>query len=128
MEALSMLQEALTKDEQRRSQAIELLEGALSLLKGNGEVSAKAMQMARLPRNEKPRYIERAVEIIQASGKPMGPADITAVLRKQPEFADIRRNAIERAIFMELRKEHPRLKKVGVGLYDVAREARRKSA
>lgn len=91
------------------------------------KIQSEANQIAELLGGEapnigkRPGYIKIICEVLGAGKKPMRIAEIRDRMAERPGMQSVKRIAIERTIFMELRKEHPRLKRVAHGVYTLSR-------
>jgi hypothetical protein len=69
-----------------------------------------------IQRTPEPRhYMEKIVALLMAGNGPMSPAELRDEIRK--EIPTTTREALERAIWLELRKDKPRLARLGEGKY-----------
>lgn len=64
---------------------------------------------------ERRHYMEKIVALLTAANRPMSPAESRDELRK--DIPTTTREALERAIWLELRKDKPRLARLGEGKY-----------
>jgi hypothetical protein len=55
-------------------------------------------------------YISRFVQACEQEGRPSSVAEVAKLIR-------VKREPLERSVYMEFRKKNPRLKKVGPGKY-----------
>lgn len=124
MLTLATLQKLINEESNRREQIRQHLEAALELLSaptvGAGLVTptpepnvGQRVEPVRGP--ERRHYMEKIVALLQASNRPMSPAELRDEIRK--EIPTTTREALERAIWLELRKDKPRLARLGEGKY-----------
>ena len=73
------------------------------------------MQPAPPRTPERRHYMEKIVALLIAANRPMSPAELRDEIRK--EIPTTTREALERAIWLELRKDKPRLARLGEGKY-----------
>ncbi len=129
MLTLATLQKLISEESSRREQIRQHLEGALELLMtpsvASGSVAVAAPEVRPEPKTEAqpapPRtperrhYMEKIVALLTAANRPMSPAELRDEIRK--EIPTTTREALERAIWLELRKDKPRLARLGEGKY-----------
>jgi hypothetical protein len=129
MLTLATLQKLISEESSRREQIRQHLEAALELLmtpsvaSGSAAVAApevrsepKAEAQPAPPRTpERRHYMEKIVALLIAANRPMSPAELRDEIRK--EIPTTTREALERAIWLELRKDKPRLARLGEGKY-----------
>ena len=127
MLTLASLQKLISEESTRREQIRQHLEAALELLMAQ-PVSVPATPpkvQSEEPRIQPPaaparaperrHYMEKMVAVLQTSNRPMSPAELRDEIRK--EIPTTTREALERAIWLELRKDKPRLARLGEGKY-----------
>jgi hypothetical protein len=129
MLTLTTLQKLISEECNRREQIRQHLEAALELLMtpsvASGPVAVatpeikaepKAEAQPATPRTpERRHYMEKIVALLIAANRPMSPAELRDEIRK--EMPTTTREALERAIWLELRKDKPRLARLGEGKY-----------
>jgi len=126
MLTLASLQKLISEESSRREQIRQHLEAALELLiaqpvstpvapSTQPEQPTSKLQSATRSTPERRHYMEKMVAILQASNRPMSPAELRDEIRK--EIPTTTREALERAIWLELRKDKPRLARLGEGKY-----------
>ena len=129
MLTLATLQKLISEESSRREQIRQHLEAALELLMmpsvASGPVAVAAPEVRPEPKAEAqpapPRtperrhYMEKIVALLIAANRPMSPAELRDEIRK--EIPTTTREALERAIWLELRKDKPRLARLGEGKY-----------
>jgi hypothetical protein len=129
MLTLATLQKLIGEESSRREQIRQHLEAALELLMTSsvvcGSEAVAAPEVRPEPRTEvqptPPRtperrhYMEKIVVLLTAANRPMSPAELRDEIRKEVPTAT--REALERAIWLELRKDKPRLARLGEGKY-----------
>ncbi len=129
MLTLATLQKLINEESNRREQIRQHLEAALELLTmpsvASGPVPVATPEVrpepkidvhAALPRTpERRHYMEKIVALLTAANRPMSPAELRDEIRK--EIPTTTREALERAIWLELRKDKPKLARLGEGKY-----------
>jgi len=129
MDALTAVTQAFQTEALKKEQVLQHLKAAISLLEGSevGNSVARGSGMHRaIIRGTayRPGYIDRFIELLKAEAKPLKISVAAKLFQQSPEFSDMRREALERAVFMECnnRKQGSRLKKLGDGYYWLAGE------
>jgi hypothetical protein len=129
MLTLATLQKLINEESNRREQIRQHLEAALELLTmpsvGTGPVTLAAPEVRPEPKTvapsppprapERRHYMEKIVALLMTANRPMSPAELRDEIRK--EIPTTTREALERAIWLELRKDKPRLARLGEGKY-----------
>ncbi len=128
MLTLATLQKLIGEESSRREQIRQHLEAALELLTSPSVAGPVAVttseskpelrteqQDVRQRAPERRHYIEKIVALLTAANLPMSPAELRDEIRK--EIPTTTREALERAIWLELRKDKPRLARLGEGKY-----------
>jgi hypothetical protein len=129
MLTLATFQKLISEESSRREQIRQHLEAALELLMMSSVVSGSAAVAApevmpepkteaqptppRTP--ERRHYMEKIVALLTTANRPMSPAELRDEIRKQ--LPATTREALERAVWLELRKDKPRLARLGEGKY-----------
>ena len=128
MLTLATLQKLISEESSRREQIRQHLEAALELLTTPSVVSGSAPVAAPVrpepnanahpepPRTpERRHYMEKIVALLMAANRPMSPAELRDEIQKA--IPTVTREALERTIWLELRKDKPRLARLGEGKY-----------
>lgn len=120
MLTLTHLQKLITEEAGWREQIRRHLEAALELLNSETEqISDSPPEVLSPPAPvrspERRHYIEKIVAVLRTENHPMSPAELRDGIRK--ELPTTTREALERAIWLELRKDKPRLARLGEGKY-----------
>jgi hypothetical protein len=129
MLTLATLQTLISEEANRREQIREHLEAALELLIAPSHTAVPTRAAvpdallqpepkthARPSRSpERRHYMEKMVALLQTANRPMSPAELRDEIQK--ELPGTTREALERAIWLELRKDKPRLARLGEGKY-----------
>jgi hypothetical protein len=129
MLTLASLQKLISEESSRREQIRQHLEAALELLIAPSVVSGSVAvatpevrpesktdaRSAPQRTPERRHYMEKIVALLTAGNRPMSPAELRDEIRK--EIPTTTREALERAIWLELRKDKPRLARLGEGKY-----------
>ncbi len=123
MLTLETLHNLLQEETKRREEIRHHLQAALELLNATSHVIAqipepKAKVKSETVRPQVPErrhYMEKIVSLLRAANRPMSPAELRDEIRK--ELPATTREALERAIWLELRKDKPRLARLGEGKY-----------
>jgi hypothetical protein len=135
MDALATITEAFTAEKLKKEQVLQHLKTAISLLEDGEAANMKVVKGSGMHRAiikgtaYRPGYIDRFLELLKKEAKPLKISVAAKQLQKMPEFVDMRRESLERAVFAEinLKKAESRLKKLGDGYYWLAGEAIPKS-
>jgi hypothetical protein len=128
MLTLATLQKLISEESNRHEQIRQHLEAALELLTapppfGPAAIAAPDVKLEARPEAqpvpprtpERRHYMEKIVALLTAANRPMSPAELRDEIRK--EMPTTTREALERAIWLELRKDKPRLARLGEGKY-----------
>lgn len=118
------LTQAIQQEIDRRStiEALRLLKECINIVEGGLKLPPDTRGLSG-SKPYRPGYVKGTVELLRKAGHPMKVADIARAWRTKNPDTPLRREALERSFWTEVRKKHPALEKLGKGYYWIKGES-----